>query len=302
MIGEEWATIQSREKSNTLRPIYRPFNDDEQIRIQNTLDQSIEPEYIQFRPSPQGSVAYVEGWKALSLANETFGFNGWSSEILHLNPDFVDISSDGRVSLGISCMVRIHLRDGTFHDDIGYGIAENHKTKGGAWEKARKEAVTDAMKRALRMFGSRLGNCAYDKAFLRQVKNGPPKRALVTNNNNTGGNMNNPTNNHNRADTIPLSKQQTPSDYAPSWKHPKTAPTETIITAPTAPVRGINHSATTSIPPTTNTTSATSEADSEPVVTEERTFSRTCNVYISFHYIGIRVIGIRVIFHRINYS
>lgn len=28
------------------------------------------------------------------------------------------------------------------------------------------------MKRALRMFGNRLGNCAYDKGFLKDIKNG----------------------------------------------------------------------------------------------------------------------------------
>ena len=28
----------------------------------------------------------------------------------------LDTDSSGRVSLGMSCMVRIHLRDGTFHD------------------------------------------------------------------------------------------------------------------------------------------------------------------------------------------
>lgn len=33
------------------------------------------------------------------------------------------------------------------------------------------------MKRALRMFGNRLGNCAYDKTFLRDIKNGKPQSA-----------------------------------------------------------------------------------------------------------------------------
>lgn len=93
----------------------RPFTTEEAARIQSVLDTPIENEYIQFRPSAQGSVAYVEGWKALSLANEVFGFNGWSSEILSLTVDFVD-QVDGKFSIGVSCMVRIYLRDGTFHE------------------------------------------------------------------------------------------------------------------------------------------------------------------------------------------
>lgn len=100
-------------------PPKRPhWTEGEEVRIQNALCQSIEYEHIQFRPSAQGSVAYVEGWKVLNLANEVFGFNGWSSEILSLTRDFEDLSGadGGRISVGYSCMVRIRLRDGTFHD------------------------------------------------------------------------------------------------------------------------------------------------------------------------------------------
>lgn len=101
-------------KSSLVRKIV-PFSEEQVVRIQKALDEPVDAATIQFRPSAQGSVAYVEGWKALSLANEVFGFNGWSSEILTLTTDFVDMEG-GRISLGVSCMVRIHLRDGTFHD------------------------------------------------------------------------------------------------------------------------------------------------------------------------------------------
>lgn len=97
---------------------WQRWTGEEAVRVQHALGQPIEYEHIQFRPSAQGSVAYVEGWKALNLANEVFGFNGWSSEILSLNRDFEDISGadGGRISVGYSCMVRVRLRDGTFHD------------------------------------------------------------------------------------------------------------------------------------------------------------------------------------------
>ena len=36
-------------------------------------------------------------------------------------------------------------------------------------EKARKEAVTDALKRALKSFGNVLGNCLSDKEYLKVV-------------------------------------------------------------------------------------------------------------------------------------
>jgi recombination DNA repair RAD52 pathway protein len=74
-----------------------------------------------------------------------------------------------KVSLGLSVIVRVTLRDGTFHEDIGYGHIENCKGKAAAFEKAKKEGTTDALKRALRNFGNVLGNCIYDKAYLQKV-------------------------------------------------------------------------------------------------------------------------------------
>ena len=53
-----------------------------------------------------------------------------------------------------------------FGQDIGYGTCKNLSDKGQALEKAKKESVTDAHKRAFRMFGSALGNCVYDKSYL----------------------------------------------------------------------------------------------------------------------------------------
>ncbi len=32
---------------------------------------------------------YVEGWKSIQLANQIFGFNGWSSSVVDVTPDFV---------------------------------------------------------------------------------------------------------------------------------------------------------------------------------------------------------------------
>lgn len=145
--------------------MYSQFTDEEALYVKSQLNTKLEPEYISFRPSGSVTLAYVEGWKILSLANEIFGFNGWSSQILSLNTDYLDMIDSNRFNVGISCSVRITLKDGTFREDIGYGQAENQKSKSAAYEKSKKEAVTDAIKRALRQFGNRLGNCAYDRDF-----------------------------------------------------------------------------------------------------------------------------------------
>lgn len=45
--------------------------------------------------------------------------------------------------------------------DIGYGSSTNIPDRGACLEKAKKEAASDALKRALRLFGNGLGNCIY---------------------------------------------------------------------------------------------------------------------------------------------
>ncbi|KAF8800620.1 hypothetical protein BYT27DRAFT_7116857 [Phlegmacium glaucopus] len=140
--------------------------------LQVKLNQKLGPEFISQRPGPGGGpkLTYAEGWKVINLANEVFGFNGWSSSIVNLNTDFVDlIEATGKYNVGVTAIVRVTLRDGTFHEDIGYGLLENGRQKGAALDKSKKEAVTDAIKRALRNFGNVLGNCLYDKSYTSEV-------------------------------------------------------------------------------------------------------------------------------------
>ncbi|KAJ6164185.1 Rad52/22 double-strand break repair protein [Penicillium chermesinum] len=139
--------------------------------LQSRLDKKLGPEYISARPGAGGQkVHYLSADKCINLANEVFGFNGWSSSIQKIDIDFIEESqTTGKISLGLSVIVRIILRDGTFHEDIGYGHIENCKGKAAAFEKAKKEGTTDALKRTLRTFGNVLGNCVYDKDYLSKV-------------------------------------------------------------------------------------------------------------------------------------
>ena len=69
--------------------ITAPYTEEEAYDIQKRLDTKLDASHISYRPAAQGTVAYLEGWKAFNLANEVFGFNGWSSEILSFTIDFV---------------------------------------------------------------------------------------------------------------------------------------------------------------------------------------------------------------------
>ncbi|EJD52974.1 Rad52/22 double-strand break repair protein [Auricularia subglabra TFB-10046 SS5] len=139
--------------------------------LQSKLEQKLGPEFISTRPGGGGTkLTYIEGWKLINIANEVFGFNGWSSQIVSAQIDFCDMSPDGsRCTMSVSAVVRVTLRDGVYHEDVGCGCAENQPRKTAAFDKAKKEAVTDALKRALRSFGNIMGNCLYDKNYCNEV-------------------------------------------------------------------------------------------------------------------------------------
>ncbi|XP_034541695.1 DNA repair protein RAD52 homolog [Notolabrus celidotus] len=142
------------------------YTADEYQAVQNALQQRLGPEYISTRVAGGGQkVCYVEGHRVIGLANEMFGYNGWSHSISQQNVDFVDLIN-GKFYVGVSAFVKVQLKDGAFHEDVGYGVSEGLKSKALSLEKARKEAVTDGMKRALKCFGNALGNCILDKQYL----------------------------------------------------------------------------------------------------------------------------------------
>ncbi|KAF9989223.1 DNA repair protein rad52 [Mortierella antarctica] len=146
------------------------FSLEERSRLNRDLQKYLAPEFTATRAGPgRSTLTYVEGWRIKNLANSVFGFDGWSSTITDVTVDFLDVDADGKVSVGVSVMVKVMLKDGTFHEDIGYGSSENQKSKASSFEKAKKEATTDGLKRALTSFGNLLGTCLYDKNYCRHL-------------------------------------------------------------------------------------------------------------------------------------
>ncbi|KAG8764927.1 DNA repair protein rad52 [Ceratobasidium sp. 428] len=149
------------------------FSSTEQLAaMQAKLNKKLGPEFLSQRPGPGGGpkLTYAEGWKIINLANEVFGFNGWSSSVLSITTDYIDYSeSTQRYNVGVSAVIRVTLRDGAFHEDVGFGALENTRSKAAALDKCKKEAVTDGIKRTLRNFGNVLGNCLYDKQYVSEI-------------------------------------------------------------------------------------------------------------------------------------
>lgn len=68
----------------------RPYTAEEWNEISVKLQKQLGPEYLAQRPGPSGRpLTYIEGKTAINIANDIFGFNGWSTDIRDTTVDFV---------------------------------------------------------------------------------------------------------------------------------------------------------------------------------------------------------------------
>ena len=119
------------------------------------------------RPGPNNRrLTYLSGEAVTRTLNEIFGYHGWNLSILSF--DRVEARQDTKTSkwhIAYHAHVRITLvPSGAFREDVGNGDAVD-KVWSTAAQHALKSSVTDAMKRAARHFGDRLGNSLYESNF-----------------------------------------------------------------------------------------------------------------------------------------
>ncbi|CUS09586.1 unnamed protein product [Tuber aestivum] len=165
-----------------------PYSRLEREGLQAQLDGMLGPEYVNYRPAPGGSsVAYLRGDVAVTLANEIFGFNGWSSEIKDITidekatengplPPPSIYESLSRTEPFVRYIPPFFWQTSSASEtyrcaqDIGTGESQNQRTKSAAIVASKKQAVTDALKRTFRTFGNALGNCLYDKQHIKGTR------------------------------------------------------------------------------------------------------------------------------------
>lgn len=113
---------------------------------------------------PKGD--YLEGWHVIAEANRIFGFDGWSYEAVDtkcVSEAPRKIGKQQKDGWGVTYTSRVRVVvQGIIREDFGAGHGYDIDL-GLAHESAVKEAVTDALKRALRTFGNPFGLALYDK-------------------------------------------------------------------------------------------------------------------------------------------
>jgi DNA recombination protein Rad52 len=134
--------------------------------ISAKLDAKLDPKHVKPAKSfgPKGD--YIEGWHAMAEANRIFGHDGWTYQVTEctcVNQSPRAIGREKKDGFGVTYTAKVSVNVlGVIREDFGAGHGYDVDC-GLAHESAIKEAVTDALKRALRSFGNPFGLALYDK-------------------------------------------------------------------------------------------------------------------------------------------
>jgi DNA repair and recombination protein RAD52 len=131
---------------------------DEAIEI---LGEKLKESHISSRKKGSTNLVYIESHHAIREANRAFGADGWSYCIITLEKVSEEKNNNGNHVIGYTARVMVEV-GGITREDVGFGSGIA-KMLADAHEGATKEAVSDAMKRALRTFGDIFGLALYDK-------------------------------------------------------------------------------------------------------------------------------------------
>jgi DNA repair and recombination protein RAD52 len=130
------------------------------------LEQALNALVIKERPGPGGkALKYISGKTAIDTANRIFGIGKWGYRVLSLTRE-----TAGEQTF-YTADVELYVHGCPFPFP-GQGEGVPQRDTADQYAKARKEAVTDALKRALRHFGDQFGLALYDEESLVEDANG----------------------------------------------------------------------------------------------------------------------------------
>lgn len=131
------------------------------------LSEDLPRDVVRTRDQAGQRLSYVDGWYAVSRANEVFGPDGWSYAVREVREVYRGTKpgkgTDENTVIVYEALVAVTAL-GITREDVGIGQCDaSIRALAQGIEKARKEAVTDGLKRALRTFGPSFGLALYDK-------------------------------------------------------------------------------------------------------------------------------------------
>ena len=137
--------------------------------VLEALSQPLDPSRVKMVEARGGKKQpYLAAFDVKATANRIFGHDGWAPQVVELRCIGEErFQRDGKDGCRVGYVAIVLVRVDGFCDrsDVGYGDATEY---GGSMvtchELAAKEAVSDAMKRAMTSLGDQFGNSLYDKS------------------------------------------------------------------------------------------------------------------------------------------
>jgi len=132
------------------------------------LEQELDSSRIKTRERGNIQLPYIEAHDFITTANLIFGYGNWEYAISTLEVASQEVNQNQNHIISYRAVVKLtiyddnHLQNVT-REDVGFGSGIA-KTLADAHESGAKEAVTDAIKRAMRSFGNQFGNSLYNKS------------------------------------------------------------------------------------------------------------------------------------------
>lgn len=148
------------------------------------LSEPLDPARVKSREAGRGqSLSYIEAHDAIRTANEVFGIGGWGYTVEELEPlgEPEQVKREDRTGyrVGYRAVVRVTIYPDAgvpavypvVFSDVGYGDGMDYSgSRITVHELAMKEAVSDAVKRALKNLGSQFGLDLYDKEARKDIE------------------------------------------------------------------------------------------------------------------------------------
>src|SRR6266852_260014 len=127
------------------------------------LDAPLEAKRIKERKGGGGKLLkYIKGDDGIDTANRIFGKGRWGYKVLNRSHELVEDRKKGPIDI-YTADIELYVAGATFpFPGDGVGVVNDPYTVE-MHEKARKEATTDALKRALRHYGDQFGLCLYNE-------------------------------------------------------------------------------------------------------------------------------------------
>jgi DNA recombination protein Rad52 len=155
-------TNQALEIENPIASIYPGLPEWSIEQLQQPLD----PKRVKHRQGGGGAqLSYLKGHDVIDAANRIFGFGCWGYNLL-ANDLYQSFTENGEANGHyFAARVKVYVKGCIAITEEGvcavtYG--RNPRANIDAFDMARKGAITDAMKRALRCYGDQFGNSLYD--------------------------------------------------------------------------------------------------------------------------------------------